>query len=309
MNSLSTSVSIVIPNWNGLELLKKHLPIVIKNSDKADIIVVDDHSTDDSVIFLKKHFPAIQVIEKKKHEGFASTVNAGVEASKTDIVVLLNTDIEPEKDFLKPLIPHFSDPSVFAVGCMDKSYEKGNIVLRGRGIGWWDKGFYYHKRGEIDARDTAWVSGGSGAFRKSIWDNLGGMDTLFNPFYWEDIDLSYRARKSGYSLVFESQSVVHHFHEEGKIKQKFSSTEVMKTSYAHQFIFIWKNCTDVDIYISHILWFPIRIIQTLIHGNSDMFLGFLRALLVLPKILKQRARAINIFTMTDRELSMDSVKK
>jgi hypothetical protein len=80
---------------------------------------------------------------------------------------------------------------------MDKSMEGDKVVLRGRGIGRWEKGFYIHKRGEIDKVDTAWVSGGSGAFRRLMWNTLGGMDPIYNPFYWEDIDPEIKANFSG----------------------------------------------------------------------------------------------------------------
>jgi GT2 family glycosyltransferase len=276
--NVSPSVSIVIPNWNCIELLKKHLPTVIKTSVGARIIIVDDFSTDDSVSYIQKNFPDISIVRKDRHEGFASTVNVGVREAKTDIVVLLNTDIEPEKDFLKPLLTHFSDSTVFAVGCMDKSMEDGKAVLRGRGIGRWGKGFYIHKRGEVDKTDTAWVSGGSGAFRKSIWIQLGGMDVKFNPFYWEDIDLSYRAVQAGYKILFESKSIVRHYHEEGSIKEKFSKTYIQTIAYRNQFIFSMKHLPSLSQKLAFFFWTPIRLIQTLVSGNSSMIVGFWTAI-------------------------------
>jgi len=299
------SVSIVIPNWNGADLLKKHLPAVIKNSNGAHIIVVDDCSTDGSVSYLEERFPQVAVIKKEKHEGFASAVNAGVQAAETDNIVLLNTDIEPEKGYLEPLLSHFSDPSVFAVGCMDKSMESGKIVLRGRGIGWWEKGFYYHRRGEVTKSDTAWVSGGSGAFRRSMWNDLGGMDPLFNPFYWEDIDLSYRARKAGWKLLFEAESVVLHFHEKGTIKREFFSKTVIYISYRNQFLFIWKNCTDRKIMLSHIWYTPIRLVQAFLRGDLTMMKGYISAVMRLPYVLSHRRCKLQKYKRQDTELSME----
>lgn len=278
------SVSIVISNWNGLELIKKHLSSVIKNSDQASIIIVDDHSSDESVAYIKKHYPDIEIVQKTDHEGFASTVNAGVERAKTDIVVLLNTDVEPEKDFLKPLMSHFSDRNVFAVACMDKSEEKGKIVLRGRGIGWWEKGFYIHKRGEVNKSDTAWISGGSGAFRRSMWNTLGGMDPIFNPFYWEDIDLSYRAGKRGYKILFESKSVVCHYHEKGIIHSNYTQKYIQQIAYRNQFIFIWKHVSFFYFPI-HAFWTVIRLVQRTLLGNWNFFIGYLHALPLFPRVI------------------------
>lgn len=281
-------VSIIIPNWNGSELLRKHLPAVVAAGGMSEVIVVDDRSTDDSVDLLHRDFPKVRVIETDRHEGFAGTVNAGVSKAVGDIVVLLNTDCEPEKNFLQKLVPHFDDPDVFAVGCMDKSIEGNRIVLRGRGVAQWRHGFFVHRRGEVDAKDTAWVSGGSGAFRKGLWEQLGGMDPLFNPFYWEDIDLSYRALKAGYRLVFEKGSVVRHFHKEGKIMRKYSKWRIRVIATRNQFQFIWKNVESLDIILSHMFWTPIMLVKALIVLDSAFVFGYFAALLRLPLILSCR---------------------
>lgn len=286
MNSVP-SVSIVIPNWNGVELLKKHLPSVVKESKGREVIVVDDHSSDASVAYLHQYVPSVKIIEKAKHKGFASSVNSGVQEANGDVIILLNTDISPEKGYLEPLLIHFSDPRVFAVGCLDKSHENGKIVLRGRGIGWWEKGMYVHRRGEIDKTDTAWVSGGSGAFRKSMWMELGGMDDRFDPFYWEDIDLSCQAKEKGYSVLFEPKSVVNHFHEEGKIRQEFTGKEIEHIAFRNQFYFIWKHAPLSQLLVS-IVWTPIRILQEASKGNWGMLCGFLFALPRLPQMLLGR---------------------
>ena len=77
----------------------------------------------------------IKVLLSEKNLGFSPTVNKGVKAASGEIIILLNTDIYPEKGFLKPLLAHFKDEKVFAVGCLDKSIEGEKTVLRGRGLG------------------------------------------------------------------------------------------------------------------------------------------------------------------------------
>jgi len=297
-------VSIVIPNWNGCHLLKKYLHKIQFASPGTEIILSDDASTDNSLEYVRENFPNILVVANSCHRGFASTVNAGVKRAKGDVVVLLNTDVEPEKGFITPLLVHFKDGSVFGVGCLEKSHEKGKIVLRGRGLAHWVKGFFIHKRGEEFGLNTAWISGGSGAYRKSMWDALGGMDALYDPFYWEDIDLSYRARKAGWDVVFEPKSVVHHYHEEGKIKKEFDAKEVIKISYRNQFIFIWKNVTDVSMLLDHELWTPFRIIQTLMHGDILMLQGYILAIMKLPAILRYKIRFRTLNKISDSELGI-----
>lgn len=295
-------VSIIIPNWNGRELLEKHLSSVIAAAGKSEIIVVDDASTDTSVTLVKEKFPSVKIIKKSRHEGFASTVNEGVAATSGDIVVLLNTDVVPEEGFLSPLLAHFEDPNVFAVACMDKSIEKDSTVLRGRGTARWRRGFFVHGRGDVDKKTTAWVSGGSGAFSKALWNELGGMDTLFNPFYWEDIDLSYRALKAGFRLVFEDKSVVTHLHEEGKIKHEFSPFFVRQIASRNQFQFIWKNTADRNFILSHILWTPLVLVRALLRFDAAFVIGYFLALVRFPLILEHRFRQKSLWRLSDRSL-------
>ncbi len=292
-------VSIVIPNWNGVYLMEKHLAQVIKSAPGAEVIVADDMSTDGSVEYVTSNFPGVKIVKRAIREGFAANVNSGVKAARGDVVILLNTDVEPEPGFLTPILRHFEDPFVFAVGCLEKSHEDGKEVLRGRGIAHWQKGYFIHSRGEVDRADTAWVSGGSGAFRKSMWNILGGMDTLYNPFYWEDIDLSYRARKAGWKTVFEARSVVHHWHEEGKIKREFTPADVKRIVYRNQFIFIWKNVTDLRIIFAHAFWTPIRLMQAIVRGDVLMIQGYLAALMRIPAIFNRRKKQKRLYRLTD----------
>ncbi|MEK7543330.1 MAG: glycosyltransferase [Patescibacteria group bacterium] len=297
-------ISIIIPNRNGAALLRKNLPSVIVAAKGAEIIVVDDASTDDSLNLLSNTFSSVRVVPKSHHDGYASTVNAGVKASQGDVVVLLNSDVRPEKAFLDPLVKRFDDPAVFAVGCLEKSAEGNATVLRGRGEAAWKRGFFVHWRGEVDRPSTAWVAGGSGAFRKAIWEKLGGMDTIYDPFYWEDIDLSYRALKAGYGLEFEPKSVVAHEHETGVIKREYSEFQVKIVVYRNQFLFIWKNLSDLNILLAHAIWTPIRLTQAIIRGDLAMLIGYTWALLCTPKAISSRIQSYHYWKLKDGDLRL-----
>ena len=295
------NLSVVIPNYNGQDLLKKNLPKVLEAVD-AEIIVVDDASTDGSLGVLNSFKEKIKVIKNEKNLGFSSTVNRGVKEARGEIIILLNTDVTPEKGFLNPLLSHFEDKSMFAVGCMDKSVENGKVILRGRGVGSWKRGFFVHSRGEVNKTNTLWVNGGSGAFRKSIWERLGGFSELYNPFYWEDIDLSYRAIKSGYKIKFESKSIVVHEHEKGVIKKKFSSGYIKSIAYRNQFIFVWKNTTDFNLRVFHLLWLPYHFTKAFLRRDLEFFKGFLMAFFLLPKIIPARFKSQKLFSKKDYEV-------
>ena len=172
-------ISIVIPSYNGQKLLSENLPKVIrsllyiKKKEKTDveIVVVDDGSADETIPFMEQYASdhnEVDIIFKKngRNRGFSPTVNNGVKSATGDIVILLNTDVIPDEDFIEPLLPYFEMEETFAVGCMDKSVEGEKIVLRGRGVGKWVEGYMQHNLGSLDKNDTLWVSGGSGAFRR-----------------------------------------------------------------------------------------------------------------------------------------------
>lgn len=307
------NISLIIPNYNGQGLLKKNLPKVLEELDrfnlgKTEIIVVDDASTDESLNVLKdfeKEYKNLKVLKNEKNLGFSSTINKGVTKASYEILFLLNTDIYPEKGFLEPLLKHFENKNIFAVGCMDKSIEGDRVVLRGRGLGEWKRGFLIHKRGEVDKTNTLWVSGGSSAFRKSIWEKLEGFNELYNPFYWEDIDLSYRALKSGYRIVFEPKSIVYHEHEKGAIKSKYSSYQVKVIAYRNQFIFVWENATDILLQFYHFLWLPYHFLKALISRDRAFYAGFFKALILLPQIIKSSFRYQKSFILKDAEIIKD----
>src|SRR5581483_3486387 len=162
------------------------------------------------------------------------------------------------------LLSHFDHEGVVAVGCMDKSIEDGKTVLRGRGIGQWKKGFLIHTAGSIEGKLTLWASGGSSAFRRSYWKKLGGLYSIYNPFYWEDIDLCYRAWKSGYTIMFEPKSIVVHEHEEGAIRSQNSASKIKIIAYRNQFIFVWLNITDRNYLQNHIGMLPYLVLRSIL---------------------------------------------
>lgn len=309
------NISIIIPNYNGEKLLQKNLPKVLDavktHKGVIEIIIPDDPSTDNSRKVIKKFFDSIaqknivgKTIENrsKKEAGFSKNVNRGLTLATGDVLILLNSDVAPQKEFLEPLLKHFNDDKVFAVGCLDQSIESGKVVFRGRGVGKWQRGMFIHKAGKLDKNNTLWASGGSSAFRKSIWMKLRGLDTLYNPFYWEDIDLSYRALKSGYKVLFEHDSVVTHEHEKGAIKTKFKQGKIKRIAYRNQFIFIWKNITQESFLFSHIIWLPYHFLKALLAREWGFFAGFYLALLMLPQIMQRRFFAKKMFVLSDKDV-------
>ncbi len=97
-------ISIVVPNWNGADLLERHLPGILnelgKHHAESECIVVDDASTDGSVALLRKTFPRVFVVSNSTNHGFSSTVNRGINIAKHERILLLNNDVAVTPGFL-----------------------------------------------------------------------------------------------------------------------------------------------------------------------------------------------------------------
>ncbi len=247
-------VSIVIPVWNGESLLKIHLPKVIKAkkyfaNKVIEIIIVDDASTDNSVKYLQKEFKNdISLIKHTQNRGFASAVNLGFKMAKGDLVCLLNQDVSPSENFLEAVIPHFNDQKIFAVTLHEKNHGPATAVFRGG---------YIEHRGAPESDKTKisfWANGGSAVFSRKVWLKLKGFDEdLFKPFYWEDMDISYRAQKHGYKILWEPKAHVLHEHESVINTNYFRKRKLNLIKERNQLLLIWKNITSKRLIKKHVV--------------------------------------------------------
>ncbi len=281
-------VTVVIPNWNGEILLQQNLPKVLaaKNNKKnriKEIIIVDDASTDNSVKLLKKNFSNnIRLFQHKENRGFAAAVNLGVRMAKTELVCLLNSDVIPSENFLVKALPHFHNIKVFGVSLAEEGY--------GPAIGQYLNGYIEHNDNK-DAKitsNTFWLSGGSCVLSRKIWMKLKGFDEeLFHPFYWEDVDLSYRAMKRGYKLLWEPDAKVIHKHETTISKTTSAKKRKILIVERNQLLFIWKNITSKNMFRKHRIGLVKRVLR---HP------GYIRVIMLALKKRKliQKRRKIEI---------------
>lgn len=295
-------ISVIIPNYNGKHLLEKNLPSVVKNCSGCDIIVVDDASTDGSVEFLKHKFKKVRIVRLNKNSGFAAAANLGVEKAKSPFVLLLNSDVSPRQNFLKPALKHFANEKLFGIGLQDYSHEKGKIIVKGRGGMKFKRGFFIHFPAFIERGATFWVSGGSGLFDRNKFLQLKGFDLIFKPFYWEDIDLSFRAWRAGYSCIFEPLAKVDHYHEEGSIITQKSQFYILSAAYKNQFIFTWKNISNYLWALEHLFWLPYHIVKAIVSLNFAFVTGLIWAALLLPNLILSQHLINNDYKFNDKEI-------
>jgi len=284
------TTSIVIINWNGKSKLEKYLPEILKVKQVDEFIVTDDKSSDESVKFIEENYPQIKLVKRASNGGFSANANTGVKSATTDLVFLLNPDAVPDSDCVIKAKDYFKDEKVFSVGCNT-----------GGNWSWakFEKGFFWHfmSQEKQETHQTLWARGGSGIFRKSIWEKLDGRDELFNPFYEEDTDLGYRATKRGYINIWAKDCEVRLPKEEGVIEQNFSKTKFSSVAQRNQLLFIWKNITSEDLLGLH----QTTLLKMLL-TKPKYWTIFLSALICLPDLLKKRGIEKRDQKLTDEEL-------
>lgn len=248
-------VSVVITCWNGENLLRKNLPKVIEASENSknrikEIIIVDDASTDDSVELVQRLASSVQhlvirVITHEKNYGYSTTCNTGVREANGELVAILNLDVIPENNFLVKALPHFEDEKVFAVSFNEGKFGPGRVR--------WEKGFLEIIPSAVSEKSeiASWASGGSSIFRKKIWESLGGMDEIYLPFYFEDIDLGLRAKKKGFLCLWEPGSRVEHKHESTINKDNFDINFINSIKERNHLMLTWRNINSPFRFLSH----------------------------------------------------------
>jgi len=252
--------SVVIPNWNGRDLLEKYLPPLIRamqGHPDNEIIVVDNGSTDGSAAFVRERFPEARLLALPRNLGFGGGSNAGFRAAKNDIVVLLNSDMRVAEDFLAPLLKGFTHPDVFAVSCQIFFSDPGKRREEtGLTQGWWSHGMLrvrHREDGKVDRLFPCFYGGGgSCAFDRRKFLELGGFDELLKPFYLEDTDLGYRAWKRGWRVLYQPASHVWHEHR-GTIGKTFSRSYIENVIRRNFVLFAWKNIHEPARLAGHFL--------------------------------------------------------
>ncbi len=305
------SASVVIPNWNGKELLERYLPSVIaalEGHPLNEVIVVDNGSTDGSADFVRDRFPQVKLLALKQNLGFGGGSNAGFRAARNDIVVLLNSDMRVDPQFLKPLLEGFNDDKTFSVACQI-FFTDAKKLRQETGLtqGWWENGGL-RVRHRLDEHvqelfPCFYGGGGSCAYDRRKFLELGGFDELLAPFYLEDTDLGYMAWKRGWTNLYQPRSIVFHEHR-GTIGKKFSAEYIESVLKKNFVLFAWKNIHSWSLLASHFFFLSAGGIFSVLFGDSptrSSLSGLWHAALQLPAATQSRWRARSLAQISDAD--------
>jgi glycosyltransferase involved in cell wall biosynthesis/GT2 family glycosyltransferase len=305
--------SIIVLSWNHKELLQECLDAIKKavifEGGDHEIIVVDNGSTDGTADYVRLQYPEVRLVDLKKNYRFSMGNNYGVQCAKNDVVILLNNDVIVEEDFLRPLLEGFQASNIFAVTSQIFNYYQskvreetgktfGAIVFGSVLVGHMAPSPFDSERKLVP---VFYAGGGSTAYWRDKYLELRGFSELYNPAYVEDADISYRAWKSGYRVLFCPSSRVVHKHRSTTVLE-LGSKGIDYYISRNLFIFFWKNITSLGLFARHLGQFPIRILVDMSRGNFAILVAFVAALLKIPRILLERIRFGNPTSLSDREV-------
>lgn len=279
----TAKISIIIPTHNGWNLLRENLvplhELAAREVPETEIIVVDDASTDDTVDQLKRLPFSVRIVRNKHKSSFAATCNNGARHARGDLLLFLNNDMRVGDTLLAPLTPHFDDDAVFAVAPSSMVEMDETMIDEVPNTGVWERGFLSIKHISNPASpvtDIFHASGGCMCVRADRFRQLGGFDERFSPFYFEDADLCWRARKRGWRVLHEPDAVLLH-ESHATIDTLYSALESDIVYWKNYFLFVWKNITDESLFNDHADNLPENLFYYARHGHG-ILQGFKLAL-------------------------------
>lgn len=293
----SSGIDIVIPNWNGRQMLEICLAsLVAQRHRNFRIIVVDNGSTDDSVEFVNGHYPEVQLVELPENRGFSAAVNEGIKAGRNDWVLLLNNDIEMDSLCLENLMREAvaePDYKLFALK-MVSFHERsildgaGDGVLRG-GVGYRLGTMEPDSERYSTKKQVFGACGGAALYHRSVFDTIGCFDEEFFA-YLEDVDLNMRAVRAGYKCCYIPEAVVYHVGS-ATTGSKFNRLTIKLTTRNNIFV-ICKNYTWTmflkflpSLLVYQFFWFLFVV-------KKRQFIGYIEGLCgAIPYVLKMCRRS------------------
>jgi GT2 family glycosyltransferase len=302
---LSKKVAVVILNWNGKSFLEKFLPIVIKYSSSAQIIVADNQSSDDSVSFLKQHFPAVRIIINPSNDGFSTGYNLALKQVEAEYYVLLNSDVEVTEKWIEPIID-LMDSNKQIAACQPKILDynhKTTFEYAGAAGGFMDKYGYPFCRGRIfnsleedkgqynNSTEVFWATGACMFVRAEAFWKVGGFDDDYFA-HMEEIDVCWRMKNIGYQIYVEPKS--HVYHVGGGTLNKLSPRKTF-LNFRNNLITLTKNASPRFLFfkiIYRMILDGVAAFKFLAEGHGSHFIAVIKAHFSfyahLPSTLKKR---------------------
>ncbi len=278
MDCTPRDISVVLTNYNGRDNLESYLPEILKafeHVENQEVLVVDDASTDDSVAYLRENFPEVRVVVHEKNQGFPVTAHTGFTSATRPFVFLLCSDMVPLPGCIERMAALIQKhPDVLTVS--GPQMNPDGSQLTGRFRGQFSKGSVRVKRHEeqpdrLDGKTLHQFQSAVGLYRKSVYEDVGGFCELFVPFYFEEVDLSFRAWKLGYRLLYDPEAKILHHTDDSSISKAHGEKARKAHHRIHQFYLTWKNINQPRYLLSHLVWLTGRILFSWTFGDWPFY--------------------------------------
>lgn len=301
-------LSIIVPNYNGKGLLEKNLPLLANEAQNcgkpAEIIIADDASSDGSVAWLQQNFPNVKVVRSYINHGFGPTCNMGASASSGELLAFVMSDLEILPSYFNPLFETMDSPEVFAAGSSllnrsDSAFDGGIASMKfNRGLVHLD--FPGKKQTGSNVFEQFFVCGGAMMVHKPQFMELGGFDDIYAPYYWEDVDLCYRAWKRGWRTVLDTRSAGYHEHPHSTVDNSARRVEIDSIYERNRFIFTLTNIHQLYTGLSHAAWLPAHLIMASAKEHPAFIKGFAKFAHLKASILQRRSRLAKEAACSDK---------
>lgn len=217
-------ISIIIPHWNHRDVLVECLhSLKATKYSPVEIIVVDNHSTDDSVEYIQANFPEVQLVENAENRGFAGGCNDGARLAKGKYLLILNNDTTQEPDWLEHLVEFMeAHPAIgIAQPKLINATDRTLFDYSGAAGGFMDRYGFPFARGRIfDSIEkdegqyntpvqTFWASGTACILRREVYEQIDLFDEVFFA-HMEEIDMNWRAQLAGWDIAVVPSAIVYH---------------------------------------------------------------------------------------------------
>lgn len=271
--------------------MEQFLPSVLSSTySNYEVVVIDNASTDGSVSFLETNYSQIRVISMDRNFGFAKGYNEGLKQVQAEYYVLLNSDVEVEKDWIEPAIALMQFNKNIAA-CQPKLlqfHNKRMFEYAGAAGGWLDYLGYPFAMGRVfdvceedngqydQPQPIFWASGAAMFVRASAYHQLGGLDEYFFA-HQEEIDLCWRMQLAGYKIFSCPQSVVYHVG--GGTLPKGNSKKVF-LNFRNNLVMMAKNMKGGEAFWK--IWYrffldAVSAIKSLFAGEGTYFVAVIKA--------------------------------
>jgi len=289
METQEIKTAVVVLNWNGINWLKKFLPILIEKSKDANIYIADNASTDNSVDYVNNNFPNVKVLKNFSNEGYAKGYNDALETLKEEFFVLINSDIEVTDNWIKPIINLMETNSDIAA-CQPKIlsfHDRNKFEYAGACGGFIDTLGYPFCRGRIfsdleddnnqynDITEVFWASGACLFVRAKYFKEVNGFDNDFFA-HQEEIDLCWRLKNKGYKIMVNPNSAVFHV---GAGTLNTSSPLKTYLNFRNNLFMLYKNLSVLKLIITLLFRLPLDGIAALSFAKKENGLGHVFSIL------------------------------